>query len=187
MGVRHKPGLTDISLKDGGICQKLASTRTGPEQHELTSVSRGRTSFFLAFLLVAFSGTLALVSLTASACRLFLAVLWSAVAENTAAPRSNSASAELRFGVRGLEGETLAVLQIADSPSFSPAASSITRTNSSWTEEEQRKASSSLVGLDHALSPVEPRPTTALLSCLVGFTGPAMPFFLWEKKSVTRA
>lgn len=167
--------------------------KAGFNQNNVTcGVSCWRTSFFLAFLLVAFSGTLALASLTVSTCRLFLAVLWPAVAENTASPRSNSVSAEVRFGVRGLEGFFFAVLLIADSRSRSPTASSITRTNSSWTEDEQRESSLFLEDLD--LAPVtfvlireEPRPTTATLRCLAGFTGPVMPFFLWEKKSVTRA
>lgn len=170
----HSLWPTDFSLKDEGVCQKLNNTRTT----FTFEVSWGRTSFFLAVFLVAFSGTFA--SLTASACRLFLAVLCSAVAENTAAPRSNSASAEVRFGVRGLEGDSSVVLLVV-SPSFSPTASSITRTNSSWMEEEQSKASLFIEDLDLVVA-AETR-----LRCFAGLSGPAMPFLLWEKKSVTRA
>lgn len=150
--------------------------------------SWGRTSFFLAFLFGAF-WTAALASLPESACRLFFAVLWSAVAENSTDPRSKPVSAEVRFGVRGLEGKSFAGLTTHD-PGSSSDASSIIRTNSSWTEEDRRKSPSLCNDLDLGtleVIPAEPRPTAVLLLGLPAFTGSGMPFFLWEKKSVTLA
>lgn len=149
--------------------------------------SWGRINFFLAFFLVALSKVLASTPATTSTCRLFLAVLWSAVAENTAAPRSNST--EVRFGVRGRVAESM--MPTLSLPSFGPTASSITRTNSSWKDGKERKLSSFTEASDLVQGTVtliadEPWRRASLLF-LGGFTGATMPFFLCEKKSVTRA
>ncbi|KAI4812588.1 hypothetical protein KUCAC02_023963 [Chaenocephalus aceratus] len=55
---------------------------------------------------------------------------------------------------------------------------------------EQRKSPSLCNDLDLGtleVIPAEPRPTAVLLLGLPAFTGSAMRFFLWEKKSVTLA
>lgn len=125
---------------------------------EFTGAESGRTSFFLDFFFVAFSGTLK--SSMASTCR-FLDGLASVVTVKTS---------DVRFRVRG---ELL--LATVKAPSLRPTASSISRTNSSWTVDEHRsvflKASrGALTGL------FSRRPYR-----VAGFTSPVMFFFLRVK------
>lgn len=127
-----------------------------------TGGESGRTSFFLDFFFVTFSGTLSLKPLLASTC-FFLAGLASVGTGN---------ASEVRFGVRG---EFL--LLTIKAASFSPTASSMTRTNSSWTEDERRSLFIEAAG--GALMAEElfsRRPYRA-----AGFTSPVMLFFLRVK------
>lgn len=125
-------------------------------------ITRGESeSFFLNFFFVTFSGTLSLKSLLASTC-LFLAGLASVVAGITS---------EVRFGVRG---QFLLLIKV---PSFSPTASSIIRTNSSWTGDDRRSLFSETAG--GALMAEEL--FLRRLKCAAGFTWPVMLFFLRVK------
>lgn len=127
-----------------------------------TGGESGRTSFFLDFFFVPFSETLSLKPLMFSVC-LFLAGLASVFAGNTS---------EVRFGVRG---EFL--LPTIKAPSFSPTASSITRTNSSRTGDERRSLFLEAAG--GALMAEEL--FSRRLYRAAGFTSPVMLFFLRVK------
>lgn len=141
---------------------KQRSYDTGIEP--FTGGASGRTSFFLDFFFVTFLGSL---SLLASIC-FFLAGLASVVAGNTS---------EVRFGVRG---EFLSLTIKA--PSWSPTASSITRTNSWRTGDEQRSLFLEAAGGARMEEQVFSRP----LNRAAGFTSAEMFFFLRVKYSVTR-